>query len=232
MKEDILNSLRQSGICAIKGYVSSGFCSQAVADLEDAISKFPEKVQSSAKEETSGDSRIFKMENHYETAKFFAEDPFLLDVCSSYMNYPIKSHFVLGGKVSYQSSQTTNSGGGWHRDNAQGQIKTIIYLSDVEEKNGPFLFLPSSNQYELEKRNQEGATRYSDEVVNNFCKSNKIEPHKVTGPKATVIFADTSFIHRGENIKGGSRYSYTNYYFEDTTERSRLCEEKWGEMYI
>ena len=152
MKEQILQHLSQTGICVIEDYFDSVFCDEAIKNIEEGLIHFPNKIQSESKENTSGDFRLFKMENKYNTAKQFAEDNFLLEVGSEYFGYPIKSHFVLGGKVSYNSKQITNSGGGWHRDNRTKQIKTLVYLSDVNENNGPYLFLPGSNKFDLRYR--------------------------------------------------------------------------------
>lgn len=233
MKDQILENLNKVGICVIEDYFPKEFCNQAVNDIEEALNKYPSKIQSESKENTSGDYRLFKMENHYETAQKFSTESLFLDVGSSYLNYPTKSHFVLGGKVSYQNHQTTNSGGGWHRDNRSKQIKTIVYLTDVDEQNGPFLFMPLSNQFDLTTRDGIGkVTRYKNEVIEQYCKNNNYEYFTVTGKKGTVIFADTSFIHRGADIKRENRYTYTNYYFEDHPQRLQLTEEKWGKMFI
>ena len=139
MKEQILENLNKTGICVIEDYFTPDFCDQAVKDIEDGLVRFKDKVQSSEKEGTSGDFRLFKMENHYNTAKQFADDPLLLEIGSTYFGYPIISHFVLGGKVKHNPDKITNSGGGWHRDNRMKQIKTLVYLSDVEEKSGPWI---------------------------------------------------------------------------------------------
>lgn len=233
MKNQILNNLRNIGICVIEDYFSDEWCDQAVSNLDSALITYKDKVQSETKEGTSGDFRVFKMENQYNTAKEFANDSFLLEIASEYYGYPIKSHFVLGGKLKFNSDQITNSGGGWHRDNRAKQIKTLVYLSDVDEKNGPYLFLPSSNKFDLPTRDGIGkTTRYEDKIVEDFCNQNNIEPFRVTGKKGTVIFTDTSFIHRGENIQEGNRYTYTNYYFEDHPQRFQLTEEKWGKMFL
>lgn len=233
MKEQVLESLNKVGICVIQDYFSPEFCDQAVKDIEDGLIKFKDKVQSSEKEGTSGDFRLFKMENQYDTAKQFANDSLLLEIGSEYFGYPIVSHFVLGGKVKYNPNQTTNSGGGWHRDNRMKQIKTLVYLSDVEEENGPYLFLPASNQFDLNTRDGIGkATRYEDNIVEQFCKDNDLEPFKVIGKKGTVIFTDTSYIHRGANINGGTRYTYTNYYFENHPQRLAMSKNDWGKNYI
>lgn len=195
--------------------------------------RFKDKIQSESKEGTSGDYRLFKMENKYPNAKEFATDSLLLDIASEYYGYPMVSHFVLGGKVQHNPNQTTNSGGGWHRDNRAKQIKTIVYLSDVNEFNGPFAFLPRSNEFDLPTRDGLGkATRYDDKVVDTFCNENDFEPFKVIGKKGTIIFVDTSHIHRGLNIEKGNRYTLTNYYFEDHPQRIQLSEDKWGKNYI
>ena len=39
-----------------------------------------------------------------------------------------------------QIGKTTNSGGGWHRDADRIQLKAMVYLSDVDSINGPFIF--------------------------------------------------------------------------------------------
>jgi len=233
MKEQILENLNQVGICVIEDYFPSDWCDSAVSHIEDALVTYKDKVQSEAKEGTSGDFRVFKMENRYSTAKEFADNELLLSVGTEYFGYPVVSHFVLGGKVQHNSDQITNSGGGWHRDNRNKQIKTIVYLTDITEESGPFSFLPLSNQFDLQTRDGIGkATRYDDSIVDEFCRENSIEPFKVTGKKGTVIFADTSFIHRGLNIESGSRYTYTNYYFEKHPQRIQMSEEKWGKNYI
>ena len=77
MKEQVLESLNKVGICVIQDYFSPEFCDQAVKDIEDGLIKFKDKVQSSEKEGTSGDFRLFKMENQYDTAKQFANDSLL-----------------------------------------------------------------------------------------------------------------------------------------------------------
>lgn len=233
MKDEILNNLNNVGICVVEDYFTSEWCDNAVKEIEDGLVRFEDKIQSNEAEGTSGDFRLFKMENQYQTARDFANDEFLLNVGTEYFGYPILSHFVLGGKVVHNPQKTTNSGGGWHRDNRAKQIKTIVYLSDVDDSNGPFAFLPQSNRYDLPTRDGEGrVTRYEDSVVESFCTQNNLSPFEVVGKKGTVVFVDTSYIHRGMNIESGSRYTYTNYYFENHPQRIKMSEDKWGKNYI
>ena len=168
-----------------------------------------------------------------DTYDFKKNDPFLLETASEYFGYPLLSHFVLGGKVTHNPDKQTNSGGGWHRDNRAKQVKTLVYLSDVSEENGPYLFLPHSDKFDLPTRDGIGkVTRYEDKIIEEFCKENKFEPFRVAGKAGTVIFTDTTFIHRGANINSGTRYTYTNYYFENHPQRIAITENDWGKSFI
>tara|TARA_Y100000361_G_scaffold153852_1_gene176924 strand:+ start:396 stop:1100 length:705 start_codon:yes stop_codon:yes gene_type:complete len=234
MKNEILQHLNQVGICVLEEYYPKEYCDIAIKDIEDGLKKYSNKVLNEKKEGTSGDFRLFKMENHYSTAKNFSTDKDLLEIASLYKNYPMISHFVLGGKLESIENEIRNSGAGWHKDSGhETQIKTIVYLSDVDETNGPFMFLPIPKQTQIPTRDgNPNYTRYSDLEIDNFIKNNNISPFVVTGKKGTVIFADTSYIHRGANIKEGKRYTYTNYYFENHPQRISLSEQTWGKYYI
>ena len=76
-------------------------------------------------------------------------------------------------------------------------------------------------------RNIKGSVSVIDAAIDQ-----KTRTFKVIGKKGTIIFADTSFIHRGLNIQYGSRYTYTNYYFENHPQRIQMSEDKWGKNYI
>ena len=233
---EILKHLRAQGLCVLPNYYPPEFCDQAVQDIDEAIIKFSEKVQHEDHEGCAGDYRIFKMESEFETARQFAKEKLFLEIFSSYKKCPIITHFTLAGKVQHRAGSTTNSGAGWHQDAGHEiQVKAIVYLTDTDTTNGPFLFLPRLPATPLQLPTRDGnpnSTRYSDEVVDKFCREQGVQPVRVTGTRGTVILANTSFIHRGENIKSGARYSYTNYCFEDSPDRLELSEEKWGELYI
>ena len=176
--DTIVNNLNHTGICILNEYFDESYCQQAVNEINEGLTKYTDKVQSEEKEGTSGDSRLFKMENQYETAKKFASAEILQAVVSKYYGKELATHFVLGGKVASVPDRITNSGGGWHRDSREKQIKAIVYLTDVNENSGPFLFLPHSKKFDLQTR-QNKPTRYSDEVVEKFCKELDIPDHKI-----------------------------------------------------
>ena len=49
-------------------------------------------------------------------------------------------------KLVYEEGIIKNSGGGWHRDAHDCQFKVLMYLSDVNEKNGCFQFITNSSK--------------------------------------------------------------------------------------
>ena len=57
---------------------------------------YKNKVQSNLKEGTSGDQRLFKIENASYSAKF-QEDRFINSILNAASNYKIESHFILEG---------------------------------------------------------------------------------------------------------------------------------------
>ena len=101
----------------------------------------------------------------------------------------------------------------WHRDNSDKKIlKVFVYLNDVEEANGPFKFLTGTHfkgilrdiraftgnyVWAEEKRDDKNLEFYSEIFAGRetVC----------SGKAGTVIFADTSGLHRGGFCVSGSR---------------------------
>ena len=128
----------------------------------------------------------------------------------------------------FEDNKETNSGGDWHRDGDVKQLKAMLYLSDVNNQNGPFCFIKGSKEFDFERRNKKypffrkilfilkglplRQPRYKNE---NIMREPEIDKKitKITGNAGTVVIFDGSYIHRGDVIKSGNRYSLTNYYY-------------------
>ena len=52
---------------------------------------------------------------------------------------------TMANKVSYIKNNE-GSGGGWHKDAYYTQFKSILYLTDVNNENGPFELIRNSNK--------------------------------------------------------------------------------------
>ena len=151
-KNEILNELKNNGFSILEGYYNQDFCESAKKEINTIISLNKDSIYSKKVDGTSGDERIFKIENQSTYAKKFKLDSFLNSIIAESSSKKISSFFILGGKLKFNKETTNNSGGGWHRDSDNYQFKSMLYLNDVNEKNGPFLFIPQSNKFDFKRR--------------------------------------------------------------------------------
>jgi hypothetical protein len=104
----------------------------------------------------------------------------------------------------------------WHRDpEEKRQMKTFIYLNDVDSETGPFTYV---------KRSQFGSPIYGnlfpqelplgvyppDGAVEKAVAAEDII--SATGKAGTLIFCDTAGLHRGGYAKSKSRMMFTGFY--------------------
>ena len=131
-----------------------------------------------------------------------------------YTGYKIKNLMTMANRVIYKKNNE-GSGGGWHKDAYYNQFKSILYLNDVNNENGPFELIEKSNKIfdtlkiALKLCKGYPNTRFSDKEVS---KLDKIKIKRILGSAGTLILVDTSLIHRGLPLKSSIRYSITNYY--------------------
>lgn len=104
----------------------------------------------------------------------------------------------------------------WHRDPEDLMlIKVFIYLTDVGEHSGPFTYIPGTQPFG--ERNASAAElaqkkRVADKIMTRVFPK---ESWKIcTGPKHTMILADTVGFHRGGKPETGQRmlitFTYTS----------------------
>lgn len=248
-KEQIIKDFNSQGIVVIPDYVTKDFCQSAIDEMDIIQKKYSDFIVSKKSENTSGDYRIFKIENKSESAIMFKKDSFIKNIFDQYCNIKFESNFVLGGIVKSSKDSTTNSGGGWHRDSDEIQLKAMLYLTDVNSLNGPFLFIKNSKNYDLIRRNIKTTEpliskliriikrkerhvdpRYNDNIVES--KINNEEIFEVHGKAGTLVLFDSSFIHRGKNMEEGIRYTLTNYFFKKGKLSRFLRERRFGKYFL
>ena len=101
----------------------------------------------------------------------------------------------------------------WHRDREDHFIlKVFVYLSEVDEGAGPFTYAAGSHPKGKLRREpayvlEEGVRRSEDRQM-----AEVVSPRqwvKGTGPKGTIIFADTRGYHKGGQARERDRIMYT-----------------------
>ena len=235
MNKEYLNILRKDGIVTIPNYYDKNQCQKIISEIEKISST--KNVISKRDEGIGGDIRIFNFEDESSMGLEFAKNSFLQSLVSKYLGTQLETKSVLAGKVVFNKSLKTNSGGDWHRDADLSQMKAMIYLTDVSEDNGPFTFIKNSNDFDFKRQSRKypflerliyifrglptKPPRYSDDYVKNQdeFKKNII---KVTGKAGTLVIFDGGYIHRGDVIREGTRYTLTNYYYPITNKTTKF----------
>ena len=208
-RKTILESLKNSGIYVIRGYLDKETCTRISRLIDLKLSNF-----------SMGDGMDFRhhnFENECSDTMKFLNDPFLQEICDLYMQLPLIKKRCQAGVVSYDTENQVCSGGGWHVDKRSKQFKSILYLSDVTIKSGYFSNIPqSSDKLDLLQsipkfEGDNSMTRFSlSELTQKKLIGTRIS---ILGEAGDLILVDTSNIHRGEEILEGKRYSLTNYYY-------------------
>tara|TARA_B100000686_G_scaffold343630_1_gene424800 strand:- start:2086 stop:2835 length:750 start_codon:yes stop_codon:yes gene_type:complete len=226
MRDNYLKELQKEGIVVIENFFSKKKCDRIIKQIEDFSCK--EKVIKQRDEGLGGDLRIFGFEKFSSDAFDFSNNDFLKRIVSKYSNSKLESKSTLAGKVAFEDNKETNSGGDWHRDGDVKELKAMLYLSDVNNQNGPFCFIKESKEFDFERRNKKypffrkilfvlkglplRQPRYKNDYIMREPGINK-KITRITGNAGTVVIFDGSYIHRGDVIKSGNRYSLTNYYY-------------------
>jgi hypothetical protein len=203
--------LLQEGLAIIENFWSKSKCHSVIRQIDEAIEQLPSRVQRARPESLGGDERLFGFELVSADAYKFLNNKNLLNLGKARTGQKQTPCFTLAGRLTAVEGEARNSGGGWHKDALKPQFKALIYLTDVTLLNGPFTFIPKSN--DPSTKGDLATTRFSDEMVDGLCKALGFSPKVICAPAGTCIIVDTSCLHRGAIIKSGVRYSLTNYYF-------------------
>ena len=139
------------------------------------------------KETDFGDFRILGSEELSENIKKFGNNKQLNKLANAYYAVPACNGFTLAGKM-ITTGHEYGSGGAWHRDSYLRQFKSLIYLNDVTEDNGPFQVIIDSHKAEQIKLDKKIASldemqsTFPPETVNNvFVNSTGLEDIDITG---------------------------------------------------
>lgn len=102
----------------------------------------------------------------------------------------------------------------WHRDRPADRrmLKCFVYLTDVRADNGPFSFVPGTHALGARASLTPTSTpsRYVPRTTDDeMARWAPRETWRIaTGPAGTVVFADTSGLHRGGWVTSGQRTAF------------------------
>lgn len=165
------------------------------------------------------DKRFFGIEKFDQEIMAFHLNSEAQKIASAVNLAPSSATFTLAG---WLNTVDGSSGEGWHRDGFLSQFKAMVYLTDVGEDNGPFEILEKSHQLRHILRDMGAADldfsqyRLPDEQVRILIDKGYYQPRLLTAKAGTLVYFDSSSIHRGSPMKAGERMSLTTYFFENT----------------
>lgn len=224
-EKELLIQVRDRGYAVVPDFFDKELCDACIKDIEWMF----ENKKEFLREAEYGDFRIFGAEELSENIKKFGNNEFLNKLANAYYAVPACNGFTLAGKM-ITTGHEYGSGGTWHRDSYLRQFKSLIYLNDVTEENGPFQVLIGSHKTEQIKKDKKIASldemqsSFPHETVQKIIDADPSRFYTLTGKAGTMILVDSSVIHHGAPLKSGIRYALTNYFFEKTQLNSHLVE--------
>jgi hypothetical protein len=230
--EEALADLNSRGYTILRGYNSGEQCSQIREFIDGVSLKYsPESLLAMHGEQPKfgwpqeegfsvwtdkamSDYRIVHSEVANQSIAYFFHDKNLLNIGQCFMNRKLTPKFCMANRTSFRPGNA-GSGGGWHRDEVfRRGFKSLMYLVDVNEQNGPFQLIADTQSWGFHLRHKTGAEqyKYTQEFVDDVIKNDPDRLKTITANAGDVLLFETNLIHRGKPVESGTRYAITNYY--------------------
>lgn len=229
---ELLACLRQHGICVVPAFYPPEFidpiraaCEARIKEpgdmnYEDGSYKRFDAYQGTA---AAANERIYHTDCFSAESGKFRHDEMLAQVGTDYYGSPHSVHLCLYERHRHHEVPVR----GFHVDTFEiSTYKVMLYLSDVEEKDGPTSYLTGTHTDAELRRQKEHVwgpaaspgdpsgskhpTNFTDEELG----PERLARHvKVTGPRGTIVLFDTWGVHKGMTPRpDGERHVLVNYY--------------------
>lgn len=218
-ENEILKKIKYEGYAQIDNFISRSECEELIGYVDEIIIKEKEFV---SVESDGNDLRIYGVDRLTKVFDIKKQLDLVSSIHKLFYFPKKKDSFTLLGKISFKEGNK-GSGTGWHRDSPfSHQFKTILYLSDVTNNNGPFQYLPKSHKFnnllKISDRLQKplNEDRFTDAEIDTLIKQGAIdEPITFCANQGTLILVDTRGLHRGKPLLSDNRYALTSYNYSN-----------------
>ena len=198
-KENVVNTLREYGICKISNYLSGEILNNLTLEVKEALKG------------EGDDSYAFG-----KALKFFRPPlPVMSDVFSSSEMSAVAYDYMGEHYLNYDIFITHD----WKHDNGLARngylhfdrrftFKFLVYLSDVDENCGPFSIVPRSHLKGKELREKMGGDEYEDKKNRIFLDYPELgyteeDIVPILGKAGDLIVFETDIFHLGGLVEEG-----------------------------
>ena len=148
--------------------------------------------------------------------KFYLS-PEILYVAGKYLGYIPQLNELVIQKTTIAESKDAIQSQKWHRDPQEMRtFKVFLYLKDVNEHSGPFIYIKGSSPTSKGKLSKlfpqikpKGSYPEASVIEKLLAQEDLFT---ATGPSGSVIFCDTAGIHKGGFAKSGERIMATGFF--------------------
>lgn len=234
-KETVIPALRKDGIVVLPDFYTPDFCERARHSIDEYIERnkdrsslIREKVRNPEFkrgfpmedgtnywiDSLESDKRILFSEKISSDIDSFSKNEKFINQGKAMLNHDINLQYAMANKTTFLANNL-GSGGGWHRDNNyQHGYKALVYLTDVDENNGPFEYIKQTFTLKnhLVDFPYPDKYQFTEEEINAFIKKHPQLYMRTTASAGSVVLFNTNGIHRGRPLRSGTRYAITNYY--------------------
>jgi Phytanoyl-CoA dioxygenase (PhyH) len=211
-----VEELERSGICVVPEFLSAAECAELRTAVDAAIQRYAESV---TVDRVGSDERLFLGATPPGQLGEIFSHPRLLAAARGVLGRDVTNVALLAGRLR-ATPRNRGSGGGWHRDSYTNQFKSMIYLTDVDERSGPIQFIEGSHRTRAKAEDDRRMDmplgrrpRYSRAQIGRLVDGDRQRVRTVVAPAGTLILVDTTGIHRGKPIRRGQRYALVNYFY-------------------
>ncbi len=215
--QDLVRAISQDGFAVVPNFYNEQKCG-LLRDVIDKLIIDRKEKDLLWEDAIASDRRCFGSEEDSEMIADYFSYKFLNCLALNYFGSKMTCSNTLASKIVFKEGNF-GSGQGWHRDGNQTQIKALLYLSDTEQKDGPFQIIRASHKLksifqDIKTMGYDGVnTRFSTRQIERVLDHDPEKHEVVKGKAGTLVLFDSSAIHSGSPLAdGGVRYSLTNYY--------------------
>jgi hypothetical protein len=207
--------IRSKGYSVLPVQLSAAACDELAAfsktTVAEAIGTKAEVISESLYDESNPRVVRFKYKPQdlvkSDVVQRLLADPVLINIVQEYFGAPALVDSVAMwwslGKGDPASSDLAQL---YHFDFDRPKwLKVFFYVSDVDQDNGPHVFVKGSHAAEERRAHllKRGYVRIADEEIEAVYSKDAVA--EITGPKGTVFLEDTSGFHKGKALIRGNR---------------------------